>query len=238
MIWNEPTSSELCDARSALAGTIVVALTQPFRPVREAAARIVDVDAHAARQLQGRCPLDHVRTNRTAELRNQRIQRPAGGIGKVISPDRVGQLIAIHWPVAVQREVDQQQPPLAPRQRLGAPPAVDLHRQPPTNTDRQVLGQPNPPRAQSSLVIDACRAATRNRRDYSAVDRTNVHSPTVWAVPGLERVAGAIRSPEKCPQHDVPDARSSLTDGESRPSMTGGDDDGCLGDRTSAWRHG
>src|SRR4051812_48457672 len=53
----------------------------------------------------------------------------------VLGPERVDELVAAHWPVAVQHEIGEQQPALPPWQRSVQALSVDLDEETPTQLD-------------------------------------------------------------------------------------------------------
>jgi hypothetical protein len=79
----------------------------------------------AQRQLVA--PSQRLGTNGGAHPRQQRAQRGLLGHGGVLRPQRPDQLLAPGQPVAVQQQVQQQQPDLAPAQPVGHLGAVDLY---------------------------------------------------------------------------------------------------------------
>ena len=90
-------------------------------------ARRLDVEPHLGqREPQVRAPLDGVGPERTPHAREQRGQPGVGRARRVVVPDDVDELVAPHRPLAVEREVGEQQPPLAARQVVLDPAPVDL----------------------------------------------------------------------------------------------------------------
>ena len=78
------------------------------------------------REPQVRAALDRVRSERAPQPGQQRGQPRVGRAGRVLVPDHVDELVPPHRPLAVEREVGEQQPPLAARQVFLDPAPVDL----------------------------------------------------------------------------------------------------------------
>ena len=78
------------------------------------------------REPQVRAALDGVRPERAPQPGQQRGQPRIRRAGRVLVPDHVDELVPPHRPLAVEREVGEQQPPLAARQVFLDPAPVDL----------------------------------------------------------------------------------------------------------------
>ena len=116
--------------------------------------RDVDVEPHVRqRQPQVRAALDRLGPERAPQPREQRGQPGVRRAGRALVPHDVDQLVPPHRPLAVEREVREQQPPLAARQVVLDPAPVDLDGQGATQLDasghwlnRTVTALANPPK--------------------------------------------------------------------------------------------
>jgi hypothetical protein len=83
--------------------------------------RLLDVDRDIARQCQPhlRAPRQRAVPERAAQLREERAERRVGGRGRRLGPEHVDQLAARAGTVAVDRQVCEQEPSLAPWQPGG-----------------------------------------------------------------------------------------------------------------------
>ena len=87
----------------------------------------IDVEPHVReREPQLRAPLDRVGPQRAPHAGEQRGQAGVRRARRVVVPHHVDELVAPHRPLAVEREVREQEPPLAARQVLFDATPVDL----------------------------------------------------------------------------------------------------------------
>ena len=116
-------------------------------------ARLVDVERHVGQgEPQAAAPLDRVGPERPPQAREQRGEPGVGRTGRMVVPDDVDELVAAHRPVAVEREVGEQEPPLAARQGLLDPAPVDLDGQGAAQLDTG--GHGLPPTVQPGVAAD------------------------------------------------------------------------------------